>query len=57
MRRWLDDLMPLVEDRDVLGVEGFASHHRPLADAAPAYEIFQKKQDDAFKVIFTPGAG
>ena len=47
--------MPLVSgDADPLGVEGFATHHLPLEDAPRGYEIFQKKQDGAFKVVLTP---
>jgi threonine dehydrogenase-like Zn-dependent dehydrogenase len=55
VKRWIDDLMPLVtRDDDPLGVEGFATHHVPLDDAPRAYEIFQKKQDGAFKVLLKP---
>jgi len=55
VRRWLDDLLPLVSgDGDPLGVERFATHHLPLDDAPHAYEIFQKKEDGAFKVVFNP---
>jgi threonine dehydrogenase-like Zn-dependent dehydrogenase len=54
VRRWVDDLLPLVLDGDVLGLESFASHHVPLGDAADAYERFQKKEDGYFKVVFTP---
>ena len=55
VRRWLDELMPFVcGDEDPLGVEGFATHRRPLDDASRAYEMFQKKQDGAFKVVFRP---
>ncbi len=55
VRRWLDDLMPLVtDDADPLGLESFATHHLPLDEAPHAYEIFQKKQDGAFKIVFTP---
>jgi threonine dehydrogenase-like Zn-dependent dehydrogenase len=55
VRRWIDDLLPLVcGDDDPLGVESFATHHLPLADAPHAYEIFQKKQDGAFKVLLQP---
>ena len=39
-----------------LGTEGFATHHLPLEEAPDAYETFQKKEDGAFKVVFTPGA-
>ena len=57
VRHWVDDIMPLLEsDDDVLGVETFATHHLPLTEAPAAYEMFQKKQDGAFKVVFQPGA-
>ncbi|MFE1413233.1 zinc-dependent alcohol dehydrogenase [Streptomyces sp. NPDC058746] len=52
--RWVDDLLPLVRDGDPLGVEDFATHRLPLADAPHAYAMFQKKQDCAVKVLFTP---
>src|ERR1700712_2655593 len=34
VKRWIDDIMPLLEDEDVLGVDGFATHRLPL-DAGP----------------------
>ncbi|MEU9035141.1 zinc-dependent alcohol dehydrogenase [Streptomyces sp. NPDC048352] len=52
--RWVDDLLPLLTDNDPLGVEDFATHRLPLAEAPAAYEMFQKKQDGAVKVLFTP---
>jgi threonine dehydrogenase-like Zn-dependent dehydrogenase len=55
VRRWIDDLMPLVNgDGDPLGVESFATHHVPLDEAPQAYETFQKKEDGAFKIVFNP---
>jgi threonine dehydrogenase-like Zn-dependent dehydrogenase len=55
VKRWIDDLMPLVAgDGDPLGVDAFATHHLPLDEAPNAYEIFQKKQDGAFKIVFNP---
>jgi threonine dehydrogenase-like Zn-dependent dehydrogenase len=55
VKRWIDDLMPLVAgDDDPLGVEDFATHHVPLSEAPEAYEMFQKKEDGAFKVVFKP---
>jgi threonine dehydrogenase-like Zn-dependent dehydrogenase len=55
VKRWIDDLMPLVtDDADPLGVEGFATHRLPLVQAPHAYEIFQKKEDNAFKVLLQP---
>jgi len=57
VKRWIDDIMPLLErDDDVLGVESFATHHLPLSEAPAAYDMFQKKQDGAFKIVFQPGA-
>lgn len=56
VKRWVDDLMPLLTDDDVLGVDDFATHRLPLDDAARAYEQFQKKQDATIKVLFQPGA-
>ena len=56
VRHWIDDIMPLLErDDDPLGVDSFATHHVPLTEAPAAYELFQKKQDGAFKVVFRPG--
>jgi len=55
VRAWVDELLPLVTgDDDPLGVEGFATHHLPLDEAPRAYEMFQKKEDGAFKVVFRP---
>jgi threonine dehydrogenase-like Zn-dependent dehydrogenase len=54
VRRWVDDILPLLDDGDPLGVESFATHHLPLADAPAAYEMFQKKHDGAIKVVFKP---
>jgi threonine dehydrogenase-like Zn-dependent dehydrogenase len=55
VKRWIDDLLPLVsDDADPLGVESFATHHLPLEEAPHAYEIFQKKQDGAFKILLRP---
>ncbi|MGW2988506.1 zinc-dependent alcohol dehydrogenase [Streptomyces goshikiensis] len=52
--RWVDDLLPLLTDADPLGVDGFATYRMPLDEAPQAYEMFQKKQDGAVKVLFTP---
>jgi threonine dehydrogenase-like Zn-dependent dehydrogenase len=55
VRRWVDDLLPLLSNGgDPLGVDDFATHHLPLDEAPHAYEIFQKKQDGAFKVLLRP---
>jgi threonine dehydrogenase-like Zn-dependent dehydrogenase len=54
VKRWVDDIMPLLQDRDVLAVDEFVTHHLPLSDAPAAYEMFQKKTDDVVKVLFQP---
>jgi len=54
VKRWVDDILPLLDDEDVLGVENFATHRIPLSEAPDAYETFQKKQDGAIKYVMTP---
>jgi threonine dehydrogenase-like Zn-dependent dehydrogenase len=39
---------------DPLGVEDLCTHRLPLEDAPHGYEIFQKKQDGAIKVVLQP---
>jgi threonine dehydrogenase-like Zn-dependent dehydrogenase len=54
VKRWVDDIMPLLMDGDPLGVEGFASHRVPLDQAPEAYAKFQAKEDGFFKVVLSP---
>jgi len=54
VKRWIDNILPLLTDEDPLGVDTFATHHIPLEDAPYAYEIFQKKQDGAVKIVLKP---
>ncbi len=54
VRRWVDDIMPLLVDDDPLGVDTFATHHVPLSEAPAAYSMFQTKSDGAIKVVFKP---
>src|SRR5436305_5766652 len=55
VKRWIDQLLPLVEDeRDPLAVEDLATHKLPLGEAPHAYEIFQRKEDGAIKVLLQP---
>jgi threonine dehydrogenase-like Zn-dependent dehydrogenase len=54
VKRWTDDIMPLLTNGDPLGVEGFATHRLPLDEAPRAYEMFQKKEDGAVKVLLEP---
>ncbi|WP_033216680.1 alcohol dehydrogenase catalytic domain-containing protein [Kitasatospora phosalacinea] len=54
VRRWTDELLPLLTDEDPLGVDSFATHHLPLDEAPEAYAMFQQKRDGAIKVLFKP---
>ncbi len=55
VKRWVDDLMPLVTgDDDPLGVEDLATHRLPLSEAPGAYQMFQRKDDGAVKVLLAP---
>jgi threonine dehydrogenase-like Zn-dependent dehydrogenase len=55
VKRWVPEIMPLLlDDSDPLGAEDLATHHLPLDQAPHGYEIFQKKQDGAIKVVLHP---
>ncbi|HEX4976810.1 MAG TPA: alcohol dehydrogenase catalytic domain-containing protein [Nocardioides sp.] len=54
VKRWADDIMPLLSDDDPLGVEDFATHRVPLEQAPEAYRSFQQKTDGTVKVVFKP---
>jgi threonine dehydrogenase-like Zn-dependent dehydrogenase len=54
VKNWIDDILPLLSDADPLGVDDFVTHRLPLDDAPRAYEMFQKKEDGAIKVVLTP---
>lgn len=55
VKRWIDDLLPLVEDpADPIGVMDLATHHAPLEDAPGLYSTFQRKEDGCIKVVLNP---
>jgi threonine dehydrogenase-like Zn-dependent dehydrogenase len=54
VKRWVDNILPLLTDDDPLGVDTFATHHLPLEQAPMAYETFQKKTDGAIKIVLQP---
>jgi threonine dehydrogenase-like Zn-dependent dehydrogenase len=55
VRRWTDEILPLLEgDEDPLGVDDLTTHQLPLAEGPSAYEMFQKKEDGAIKVVLKP---
>ncbi|MFH0241536.1 zinc-dependent alcohol dehydrogenase [Streptomyces sp. HK10] len=54
VRHWIPEILPLLTDEDVLGVDDFATHHVPLEKAPQAYEMFRKKADGAVKIVLRP---
>jgi len=54
VRRWTDEILPLLLDGDPLGTEDLITHQLPLDQAPEAYEMFQRKQDGAVKVVLKP---
>jgi threonine dehydrogenase-like Zn-dependent dehydrogenase len=54
VKRWVDDIIPLLSDEDPLGVEDLATHHLGLDQAPHAYQIFQAKEDGAVKILLKP---
>jgi threonine dehydrogenase-like Zn-dependent dehydrogenase len=56
VRRWVDDLLPRLTDRDVLGLRDLATHRLPLEEAPASYAMFQQKRDGCLKVVLGPAA-
>jgi threonine dehydrogenase-like Zn-dependent dehydrogenase len=54
VRRWVDDLLPLLTDDDPLGVDHFATHRLPLDEAPTAYADFQEKRNATVKLLLKP---
>jgi threonine dehydrogenase-like Zn-dependent dehydrogenase len=54
VRRWVDEIMPLLTGDDPLGVDTFATHHTALDQAPAAYADFQNKANGTVKVLLKP---
>jgi threonine dehydrogenase-like Zn-dependent dehydrogenase len=54
VRRWTDEILPLLTDEDPLGTSDLVTHRLPLDEAPGAYEMFQKKENGAIKVLLQP---
>ena len=55
VKRWIDDIMPLVlDDADPLGTRGPRDARAAAGRGAHGYDIFQKKEDGCVKVLLTP---
>jgi S-(hydroxymethyl)glutathione dehydrogenase / alcohol dehydrogenase len=53
VHKYIDDLLKLVIDNKVV-LDDVITHRLPLCDAAKAYNIFNKKEDDCVKVVLKP---
>lgn len=53
VHRYIDKLLQLVIEKKVV-LEDIITHRLPLSDAARAYDIFQKKEDNCVKVVLKP---
>jgi threonine dehydrogenase-like Zn-dependent dehydrogenase len=54
VRRWTDDILPLLTDNDPLGVMDLTTHRMPLAQAPEGYDMFREKRDGCVKVVLEP---
>ena len=54
VKRWIGEILPLLQDGDPLGVDDLTTHTLPLQEAPHAYEMFQKKEDGAIKILLKP---
>ena len=55
VKRWVREILPLlVGDADPLGVGDLTTHVLPLEQGPRAYEVFQKKEDGAIKILLRP---
>lgn len=51
---WTQEILPLLTKDNAFDVEHFPTHHLALDEAPHGYEIFQKKQDNAIKIVLHP---
>ena len=51
VKRWVDDIMPLPDRRATRSASTLRDPPAAAAEAPHAYEIFQKKQDGAIKIV------
>jgi threonine dehydrogenase-like Zn-dependent dehydrogenase len=55
VKRWIDEILPLVlDDADPLGTGDLATHLWSLDQAPEAYAMFQRKDDGCIKVVLQP---
>ena len=56
VRRWTEEILPLLNEDDPLGVLDLTTHRVPLAEAPRMYQVFRDKEDGCVKVVLDPAA-
>jgi threonine dehydrogenase-like Zn-dependent dehydrogenase len=51
---WTSEILPLLIEGNAFDVENFPTHRLSLDEAPGAYDMFQKKDDNCFKVVLKP---
>lgn len=54
VRRWTNEILPLLTDEDPLGTDDLVTHELPLEQAPAGYHAFQSKVDGCIKVVLKP---
>jgi len=55
VKRWIDDILPLLDDpADPLGAMGLTTHRLPIDEAPDAYKRFRDKEPGWRKVVLDP---
>jgi threonine dehydrogenase-like Zn-dependent dehydrogenase len=54
VKRWVEQILPLLTNGDPLATDDLATHRLPLEEAPDAYKMFQKKSNGAIKILFQP---
>jgi threonine dehydrogenase-like Zn-dependent dehydrogenase len=54
VRRWTDEILPLLDGGDPLDTKDLVTHVLPLGEGPRAYDLFQRKQDGAIKIVLRP---
>jgi alcohol dehydrogenase len=53
VQKYIDELFEIVRNGKV-NLNDIITHRLPLSEAAHAYDIFKKKEDDCVKVVLKP---
>lgn len=54
VRAWSDEILQVLTDDDALDTDDLVTHVLPLEEAPRAYEMFQKKEEGAIKIVLRP---